>query len=274
MPPKPAGKASSLMVKVLVSGALGRMGSMICEGLSATADVELVGGVDPMAAGEGALVCGKPVYPDLVAGVAALSPDVVVDFTRPDVAEANLRCALSAGVDVVLGTTGLSEEQLQAIYDEAARDGAALFHAPNFTTGAVLMMLFSATAARYFPDAEVVELHHDGKKDAPSGTAIRTARMIAAARVEPSEAPGKETELDGFAGARGALVDGVPVHSVRTAGHVAHQEVVFGSAGQTLTIRHDSIDRTSYLPGILLAVRSVGALSGCVVGLEKLMMDE
>lgn len=260
------------MVKVLVSGALGRMGSMICEGVAAAGDMELAGGVDPMAAAD-ATVCGRPVYTALADGIAALAPDVVVDFTRPDVAQANVACALSAGVNVVLGTTGLSEERLQAVYDEAHAGDAALFHAPNFTTGAVLMMLFSATAAKYFPDAEVIELHHDGKKDAPSGTAVRTAKMIAAAKAKPSGAPGRETELSGFEGARGALVDGVPVHSVRTAGHVAHQEVVFGSPGQTLTIRHDSIDRTSYLPGILLAVRSVGQLSGCVVGLEKLMMD-
>ncbi len=260
------------MINVLVSGALGRMGSMICEGVAAAEDLELVGGVDPMAA-SGTTVCGKPVHATLAEGIEALSPDVVIDFTRPDVAEANVACALAAGVNVVLGTTGLSEERLQTIYDEAHTGDAALFHAPNFTTGAVLMMLFSQTAAKYFPDAEVIELHHDGKKDAPSGTAIRTAKMIAAAKTEPSGAPGSETELDGFSGARGALVDGVPVHSVRTAGYVAHQEVVFGSAGQTLTIRHDSIDRTSYLPGILLAVRRVGGLSGCVVGLEKLMMD-
>ena len=133
------------------------------------------------------------------------------------------------------------------------------------------MMLFSQMAAKYFPDAEVIELHHDGKKDAPSGTAIRTARMIAGARTLESAAPGKETELEGFEGARGALVEGVPVHSVRTAGYVAHQEVIFGSLGQTLTIRHDSIDRTSYMPGILMAVRAIVNMRGVTVGLEKLM---
>lgn len=260
------------MIKVLVSGALGRMGSEICKAVDGADDMELVGGVDIMA-GEGA-TCGKDaakVYNKLEDAIAGAQPDVMIDFTRPDAAEGNLRTALSKGVHCVLGTTGLSEEKLQTIYDEAAADGAHLFHAPNFTTGAVLMMLFAQQAAKYFPDAEVIELHHDGKKDAPSGTAIRTARMIAANKGEASAAPGKETELEGFEGARGALVDGVPVHSVRTAGYVAHQEVIFGSMGQTLTIRHDSIDRASYMPGILMAVRAVGDLDGLVIGLENLM---
>lgn len=260
------------MIKVLVSGALGRMGSEICRAVDGADDMELVGGVDIMA-GEDA-TCGKDaakVYNKLEDAIADAQPEVMIDFTRPDAAEGNLRTALSRGVHCVLGTTGLSEEKLQTIYDEAAADGAHLFHAPNFTTGAVLMMLFAQQAAKYFPDAEVIELHHDGKKDAPSGTAIRTARMIAVNKGEASTAPGKETELEGFEGARGALVDGVPVHSVRTAGYVAHQEVIFGSMGQTLTIRHDSIDRASYMPGILMAVRAVGDLDGLVIGLENLM---
>ena len=260
------------MIKVLVSGALGRMGTQVIAAVDGAADMELVAGFDPFAA-EGA-VAGKgeaPVYTALSQAIEAAKPDVMVDFSRPDAAEANLRCALGAGVDCVLGTTGLSEEKLAQIHEEAAVDGAALFCAPNFTTGAVLMMLFAQQAAKYFPDAEVIEFHHDGKKDSPSGTAVRTARMIAAARDFGCTAPGKETELEGMEGARGALVDDVPVHSVRTAGYVAHQEVIFGSAGQTLTIRHDSIDRASYMPGVLLAIRAVGDLDGLTVGLEKLM---
>ena len=133
------------------------------------------------------------------------------------------------------------------------------------------MMLFSKMAAKYFPDAEVIELHHNGKKDAPSGTAVRTARLIAGARTQEPQAPGKETELDGMNGARGALVDGVPVHSVRTAGYMAHQEVIFGGMGQTLTIRHDSIDRSCYMPGVALAIRSIVKQDGLVIGLENLM---
>ena len=260
------------MIKVLVSGALGRMGSEICKAVDGAEDMSLVGGVDVMAP-EGKTVGqgGAPVFTALSEAIAATAPDVMIDFTRPDAAEGNLRCALGAGVNCVLGTTGLSEEKLQQVFDESATGDAALFHAPNFTTGAVLMMLFAKQAAKFFPDAEVIELHHDGKKDAPSGTAIRTARLIAGNRDQASEAPGKETELEGYEGARGALVEGVPVHSVRTAGFVAHQEVVFGSMGQTLTIRHDSIDRASYMPGILMAVRAIGGLSGVTVGLENLM---
>lgn len=260
------------MIQVLVSGALGRMGTEICKAVDGADDLTLVAGVDP-AAGDDTTVGtdDAPVFTTLKEAIEVTRPDAVIDFTRPDVAEANVRCALSMGVNCVLGTTGLSEERLQEIYDEAATGDAALFHAPNFTTGAVLMMLFAQQAAKYFPDIEVIEFHHDGKKDAPSGTAIRTARLIAEARSAESDAPGKETELDGFEGARGATVDGVPVHAVRTAGYVAHQEVIFGSMGQTLTIRHDSIDRASYMPGILMATRAVVDMQGVTVGLEKLM---
>ncbi len=263
------------MIKVLVSGALGRMGTQICKAVDEAEGLELVAGVDVSASAQSCVgVKEVQVYGDLAAGIDATSPDVVIDFTRPDAAESNLRCALGRGVNCVLGTTGLSEEDLQRIFDESATGDAALFHAPNFTTGAVLMMLMSEMAAKYFPDAEVIELHHNGKKDAPSGTAIRTARMIADARDHADgEAPGKETELEGFEGARGALVEGVSVHSVRTAGYVAHQEVIFGSLGQTLTIRHDSIDRTSYMPGIIMAVRAIVDMKGVTVGLEKLMMN-
>jgi 4-hydroxy-tetrahydrodipicolinate reductase len=160
-----------------------------------------------------------------------------------------------------------------------------LFYAPNFTLGAVLMMTFAEKAARYFPDAEVIEFHHNGKKDAPSGTAITTALAIARARGEAAAtglagyagtgaaggAPGKETELPGREGARGADVEGVPVHSVRSNGFFAHQEVIFGSSGETLTVRHDSIDRAAYMPGVLLAIREVGKRHGLIVGLERLL---
>ena len=260
------------MIQVLVSGALGRMGTEICKAVDGADDMTLAGGVDPAATDDTTIGSNDaPVFASLKTAIEVTRPNVVIDFTRPDVAEANVRCALELGVSCVLGTTGLSEERLREIYDESATGDAALFHAPNFTTGAVLMMLFSQTAAKYFPDVEVIEFHHDGKKDAPSGTAIRTARLIAGARAEEGDAPGKETELAGFEGARGALVDGVPVHAVRTAGYVAHHEVIFGSVGQTLTIRHDSIDRASYMPGILMATRAVTEMDGVVVGLEKLM---
>ena len=191
----------------------------------------------------------------------------------PNAVEGNVRRALAAGIDCVVGTTGLSNETLESMAAEAPA-GTCLFHAPNFTTGAVLMMQFAKAAAPFFPEAEVIEFHHARKKDAPSGTAVRTAQMISAARDgRVSEAPGKETEIEGCDGARGALVDGVPVHSVRSMGFVATQEVIFGSMGQTLTIKHDSWDRTSYMPGVLLGIRSVGELEGLIVGLENFMLN-
>lgn len=263
------------MIKVLVCGIAGRMGSMTAEALDAASDLDLVGGVDTGSAGPTRILgsgTAVPVYDGLLKAIEATEPDVMVDFTHPSVVAGNVRTALSQGVNCVVGTTGIDDATLEEL-SLCARDDAALFVAPNFTTGAVLMMRFAQMAARYFPDAEIIEFHHDGKADAPSGTSLRTAKLIASGREEESKAPGRETELPGMEGARGALVDGVPVHSVRTAGYVAHQEVIFGSAGQTLTIRHDSIDRASYMPGVLLACRKVPSRSGLIVGLENLMED-
>ena len=263
------------MIRVLVAGAAGRMGSEVVKAVNAADGMQLVAAVDPGVSGcfvpdeHGAHIeCTE----DLAASIASSKPHVMVDFTRPDAVEANLRVALAAGVDCVVGTTGLGQEtieQLAALVPE----GTCLFVAPNFAVGAVLMMQFAEKTARFMPHAEVIELHHDQKLDAPSGTAIRTARMIAAARGETPAGPGSETELNGMQGARGASVDGVAVHSVRLPGLVAHQEVVFGGQGQTLTIRHDSIDRTSFMPGVVLAIREVGERSGLIVGLEHLMAE-
>ncbi len=262
------------MIRVVVNGALGRMGSQTVSAVGAADDMELVAVVDrrldhdtPFCPDGECPVVG---FSDVAAAVEATSPDVMVDFTSPSTVEDNLRAVLPFGVHCVVGTTGLSEAKLEELV-RFAPSGTALFVAPNFTTGAVLMMQFSRLAARYFPDAEVIEFHHDGKADAPSGTALRTAHLISTARDEPSAAPGRETELAGYEGARGALVDDVFVHSVRTAGHVASQEVVFGSLGQTLTIRHDSFDRASYMPGVLLAVREAPSHPGLTIGLENLM---
>ena len=259
------------MIEVLVNGACGRMGSTVANAVREAEDLHLAACVDIHAASPegGDTYLGTPYFKGLQTALEAIKPDVVVDFTHPSVVADNIRTALAAGVATVVGTTGLSEETLAEL--SAAAPEVPLFVAPNFTTGAVLMMASSAVAAKYFPDCDIIELHHDGKADAPSGTAIRTARMVAANRAQASAAPGKETELDGYEGARGADVDGVHVHSVRTAGHVASQEVIFGSLGQTLTIRHDSIDRASYMPGVLLAVREVRKQPGLTVGLEKLM---
>ena len=254
------------MIKVAVCGCNGRMGQAAARAVSAADDMQLVCGIDP----KGDDGQGFPIFETIAQAIEAEQFDCLVDFTQPDVVEATLREALPAGIDCVVGTTGLSQEKLAELA-ELAPEGTCLFYAPNFTTGAVLMMQFAQAAAPYFPDAEVFEYHHSKKKDAPSGTAVRTAQMIAQARGFASEAPGKETEGEGFEGARGALVDGVPVHSARSMGFVANQEVVFGSMGQTLSIKHESWDRESYMPGVLLGIRRVGSCEGLVVGLESFM---
>ena len=253
------------MIRVAVAGFAGRMGSAVVDAVTAADDMEVVCGIDPFAK-----PADFPTYSEIAQAIEGEDFDVLVDFTQPTVVAGNVEAALSAGVDCVVGTTGLSNETLEGLSAKAV-DDACLFYAPNFTTGAVLMMQFAKAAAPFFPEAEVIEFHHARKKDAPSGTAVRTAQMIAEARDFTSAAPGKETEIAGFEGARGALVDGVPVHSVRSMGFVATQEVIFGSMGQTLTIKHDSWDRTSYMPGVLLGVRSVAPLSGLIVGLENFM---
>ena len=253
------------MIKVAVVGCGGRMGTAVVDAVNAAEDMELVCGVDPNFTTE-----AYPVFASVEKAIEAEDFDVMVDFTQPNVVASNLEVALPAGVDCVVGTTGLSNEKLDELA-ALAPEGTCLFYAPNFTTGAVLMMQFAKAAAPFFLEAEVIEMHHCNKKDAPSGTAVRTAQIIAEARDFTSAAPGSETEIEGCEGARGALVDGVPVHSVRSMGYVASQEVVFGSMGQTLTIRHDSWDRTSYMPGVLLGIRSVGDRSGLIVGLDNFM---
>ncbi|MCL2757460.1 MAG: 4-hydroxy-tetrahydrodipicolinate reductase [Coriobacteriia bacterium] len=266
------------MIKVLVNGYLGRMGSEVVRAVCSNVDMELAGGVEPSAVNKDVIFNGEaiaPAFTDLGVALDATCPDVVVDFTIPRAVEANIYTCIAAGVSIVVGTTGLKPQQLAAIAEQIPA-GMTVFVAPNFTTGAVLMMEFSKLAARFFDDAEVLEFHHNRKLDAPSGTALSTARAIADARVKAgivAGAPGKETESAGNEGARGANVEGVPVHAIRSNGFVASQEVIFGSPGQTLTIRHDSIDRSSYMPGVMLAIRSVasGTRSGLIVGLENLM---
>ena len=256
------------MINVAVCGCAGKMGSTVVKSVKQQQDMHLVCGIDPYAPSD----FEYPVYPSIAEALENEQFDVLVDFTAPSVVESTLRVALPAGVDCVVGTTGLTEEKLSELAS-LAPEGTCLFYAPNFTTGAVLIMQFAKAAAPFFPEAEVIEFHHAKKKDAPSGTAVRTAQMISAARDgRVSDAPGSETEIAGCEGARGALVDGVPVHSVRSMGFVATQEVIFGSLGQTLTIKHDSWDRQSYMPGVLLGIRSVGEREGLIVGLEQFMM--
>ena len=254
------------MIKVAIAGYAGRMGSAVVDAVTAADDMVVACGIDPQG-GEAAF----PTFKGIAEAVDGADFDVLVDFTAPSVVAGNLEVALPAGIDCVVGTTGLSTDKLEQLA-LLAPEGTCLFYAPNFTTGAVLMMQFAKAAAPFFPEAEVIEFHHARKKDAPSGTAVRTAQMIAEARDFTSQAPGSETEIAGCEGARGALVDGVPVHSVRSMGFVATQEVIFGSMGQTLTIKHDSWDRASYMPGVLLGIRNVGSLSGLIVGLEHFML--
>jgi 4-hydroxy-tetrahydrodipicolinate reductase len=259
------------MIDVIVTGAAGRMGREVVRAVTAADCMRVAAAIDPNADGtviEDGAGSTLVVSGDLAAALEGPRPRVLVDFTVPAAVEASVAAALAAGVSCVVGTTGVPIERWSALAETAA-DDACLFVAPNFAVGAVLMMRFAQTAAQYLPHAEVIELHHDRKLDAPSGTAIRTAGLIAAARGEAPASPGRETEV--AEGARGALVEGVTVHSVRLPGLVAHQEVIFGGPGQTLTIRHDSMDRASFMPGVILAVREVLARSGLVVGLEELM---
>ncbi len=258
------------MIKVAVSGCNGRMGKAVVQAVKDADDLTLVCGIDP-ADKDGISKAGFPVYQSVTDALAAETFDVMVDFSIPRAALGNVKAALDQGVDCVLGTTGNDVASMRATLDDAPL-GTCLFYAPNFTTGAVLMMQFAKIAAPFFPQVEIIEFHHCNKRDAPSGTAATTAHLIASARDgAPSDAPGKETETDEGVCARGALIDGIPVHSVRTMGNVADQEVLFGSYGQTLSIKHTSWDTGSYMPGVLLGIRSVGELSGYVEGLDALM---
>jgi 4-hydroxy-tetrahydrodipicolinate reductase len=196
--------------------------------------------------------------------------EVVIDFTHPDVVMDNLKFLIDNGIHAVVGTTGFTDERIDTVRSWlAAKPGSAVLIAPNFAIGAVLSMHFAQKAAPYFESVEVIELHHPHKADAPSGTATRTARLIAEARKDLP--PNPDATSTGLEGARGADVDGVPVHSIRLTGLVAHQEVLFGTLGETLTIRHDSLDRTSFVPGVLLAVRQVATRPGLTIGIEPLL---
>jgi 4-hydroxy-tetrahydrodipicolinate reductase len=241
------------MIKVGVLGAQGRMGSEACAAVRGAEDLELVARID--------------LGDDREALRAA---DVVVDFTHPAAVADNLRWCVDAGLHVVVGTSGVGEDLLDDVRGRL-QPGQGVLVVPNFGIGAVLMMRFAAQAARFYDSVEVVELHHPRKADAPSGTATRTAQMIAAARAEAGVGPGPDATTHDPDGARGATVDGIPVHAVRMAGLVAHQEVLLGSEGETLTIRHDSLHRSSFMPGVLLAVRGVADHPGLTVGLDVLL---
>lgn len=260
------------MIEVAVAGCSGRMGSAVIEAVNAEEGMRIACGIDPHAQAAG-VDAPFPTFASIEEALDATKADVLVDFTAPAVVAHDIEVALAHGLDVVVGTTGLSPEDLDALY--SASDGThCLFFAPNFTIGAVLMMRFARACAPYFPEAEVIEMHHCNKLDAPSGTAVQTARIISEAREGmPSCAPGSDTEIAGMEGARGARVGDVFVHSVRSNGFVANQQVIFGSPGQTLTIEHASWERTSYMPGVILAIRSVIGRRGVIVGLEHFLDD-
>ncbi|MGV8965386.1 MAG: 4-hydroxy-tetrahydrodipicolinate reductase [Cellulomonas sp.] len=242
---------------VAILGAGGRMGRTVRTAVEAAGDLELVAALEAA---------------DDVALVAASGARVAVDFTSPTATEANVHALIDAGVHAVVGTTGWTDQSLARVRDHLADvPGIGVVIAPNFAIGAVLAMHFASTAARYFESAEVIELHHPDKLDAPSGTAQHTAAGIAAARAAAGLGPVPDATTTGLPGARGADVDGVRVHSVRLRGLVAHEEILFGNPGEQLTLRHDSFDRVSFMPGVLLAVRAVTGRPGLTVGLDQLL---
>lgn len=262
------------MTTVIVNGACGRMGQAVLKAVQEADGLELVGAVDIKGGADTGSFVGLPangilVETDLEALLARKKPEVMVDFTRPDVVFGNVMTALAHKTSPVVGTTGLSDEQKAEIAKAAEANDTPAFIAPNFAIGAVLLMVMSRQAAKYMPDVEIIELHHDKKLDAPSGTAIQTAAMIA--EVRKAHKQGNPDEFEKLEGARGADYEGMHIHSVRLPGYVAHQEVIFGGLGQTLTIRHDSMNRESFMPGVVLAAKKVRSLKGLTVGLDKLL---
>jgi 4-hydroxy-tetrahydrodipicolinate reductase len=244
-------------LRVSVLGSEGRMGSEAVRAVEAADDMELAAALD---------------RDDSLDALTAAGTQVVVDLTHPEAVMGNLQHCVTNGIHGVVGTTGWTEQRLETVRDWLeASPGTGVLIAPNFGIGAVLAMRFAKQAARFFESAEVIELHHPGKADAPSGTAVRTAQLIAAARKDAELSAQPDATSTALDGARGAEVDGVPVHAVRLRGLVAHQEVLLGGEGETLTIRHDSLHRSSFMPGVLLGVRRVVSTPGLTVGLEHFL---
>ncbi len=245
------------MIKVGVLGARGRMGAEVVKAVTEAADLELVAALD---------------LGDSLDTLKSAGAQVVVDFTTPDSVMANLEFLANNGIHAVVGTTGFDAARITTLEKlAAANPSVGILIAPNFAIGAVLMMEFAAKAAKYFESAEIIELHHPNKVDAPSGTASRTAELMSKARKEAGLGAMPDATTTSLDGARGATVGDIPVHSVRLRGLIAHQEVLLGGLGETLTIRHDSLDRAGFMPGVLLGVRSVISKPGLTFGLEKFM---
>ncbi len=245
------------VIKVGVLGGRGRVGSAVCRAVEAAEDTDLVAVVD------------LDDEPDALVTAGA---EVVVDFTHPDAVMDNLEFCIDHGIHAVVGTTGFDEERLATVRGWLERSpGTGVLVAPNFAIGAILMMRFAAVAAPFYESVEIVELHHPDKADAPSGTARRTAELIAAARRQAGAPPVPDATTTSLDGARGADVEGIRVHGLRVRGLVAHQEVILGGEGETLTIRHDSLDRASFTPGVLTGVRRIASRPGLTVGLEAFL---
>lgn len=242
------------LVKVAVFGARGRMGAEVCRAVEAAGGLELAAGID----------AGEDRTP-------AESADVVVDFTQPDAVMDNLAWCIEHGIHAVVGTTGFTDERLDQLRSQLRGHDVGIVVAANFSIGAILMMHFAEQAAAFYESVEIIELHHPNKADAPSGTAATTARKIAAARSAAALPAPPDATVQELPGARGADVDGIRVHGVRLRGLIAHQEVLFGAEGETLTLRHDSLDRVSFMPGVLAAVRAVGSRPGLTIGIEGIL---
>ncbi len=263
------------MIRVMVCGAYGKMGREVLKAVHKDEQLSVVGAVDVKSdfddVGEliGVGKIGVVVGNDLATVIAETKPQVMVDFTAPSAVMGNIRMAVASGVCPVVGTTGLSAADVEEVRGLCKKYRGNAVIAPNFSVGAVLMMQLAEVAAKFFPTVEIIELHHDQKLDAPSGTAIRTAEIIAAKRGTMKQ--GHPNEVEKLTGARGGELAGIRLHSVRLPGLMAHQEVLFGGLGQTLSIRHDSISRESFMPGVLLACKKVLTADGLVYGLENLM---
>src|SRR5579884_339532 len=274
--------AAETEIRIVVCGAAGRMGREVVRAVSEAADMRVVAVVDQQEVGAdagtlaGMESLGVSIESDLEEALERAQPEVLVDFTAPNSVMENVRAALKRNVSPVVGTTGLTAANIAEIGRVARIQSTGAFVAPNFAIGAVLIMQFAAQAARYLPDVEIIEMHHPNKKDSPSGTALLAAQRIAQARKEaqviPEPPPANLVEtVSGARGARSINTGDIPIHSVRLPGLVAHHEILFGGPGQLLTLRHDSTDRRSFMPGVLLAIRKVRSLEGLVVGLENLL---
>lgn len=259
------------MIKVLVSGS-GKMGREVLAAVANQPDMEPAGCVDALAGEEYVPVPGHELVPmgrDTATMIVRTRPDVIVDFTNSDWTPKLAKDALEAGVRMVIGTTGLSESFIKDLEAECARRGVGVVFAPNFALGAILMQHMARLASRYFDSAEIIEMHHNAKADAPSGTSIATAKGMSESSQSPFIVP--PTKKETIRGTRGGQSGGIPIHSVRLPGLVAHQQVIFGAPGETLTIRHDTIDRVSFMPGVVLAVREVMKQDRLVHGLDRLI---